>query len=84
MAGFQVSRFISYRAGRKQNRWGTESLPTLPKGIAWLFPAQLLAWLFALTLLPGHCIKSSRFLLHILATALGAFRVYLVLLECEN
>ena len=84
MAGFQVSRFISYRAGRKQNRWGTESLPTLPKGIAWLFPAQLLAWLFALTLLPGHGIKSSRFLLNVLAAALGAFRVYFMFFEGEN
>jgi hypothetical protein len=56
----------------------------LPKGIAWLFPAQLLAWLFALTLLPGHGIKSGRFLLNVLAAALGAFRVYFVFLEGEN
>ena len=37
-----------------------------------------------LTLLFGHGIKSSHFLLNILAAALGAFRVYFVFLECEN
>jgi hypothetical protein len=67
-------------AGRQQNRWGTKTLPTLPKGIAWLFPGLTLC----LTLLPGHGIKSSRFLLNVLAAALGAFRVYFVFLEGEN
>jgi hypothetical protein len=38
----------------------------------------------SLTLLPGHGIKSSRFLLNVLATALGAFRVYFVFLQGEN
>jgi hypothetical protein len=42
------------------------------------------ALILRLTLLPGHGIKSSRFLLNVLAAALGAFRVYFVFLEGEN
>ena len=38
----------------------------------------------SLTLLPGHGIKSSRFLLNVLATALGAFRLYFVFLQGKN
>ena len=38
----------------------------------------------SLTLLPGHGIKSSRFLLNVLAAALGAFRLYFVFLQGKN
>src|ERR1035438_7861000 len=38
----------------------------------------------SLTLLPGHGIKSSHFLLNVLAAALGAFRLDFVFLQGEN
>jgi hypothetical protein len=38
----------------------------------------------SLTLLRGHGIKSSRFLLNVLAAALGAFRLYFVFLQGKN
>src|ERR1019366_9719617 len=38
----------------------------------------------SLTLLLGHGIKSSRFLLNVLATALWAFRLYFVFLQGKN
>src|SRR5271157_5643579 len=39
---------------------------------------------FRLTLLPGHSKKSGCFLLHVLAAALGAFRVFFVFLQGKN
>src|SRR5208283_2587307 len=63
---------------RRQNPWDAHSLPTSLPGTAWLFSRT------NLTLLPGHGVEGGRFLLHVLAAALGAFRVYFVFFQSEN
>jgi hypothetical protein len=47
-------------------------------------PTVIPSLAFRLTLLPGHGIERGHFLLHVLAAALGAFRVYIMFFQREN
>ncbi len=68
------------RAARHQNPWGRTKLTTFAAPHRLVIPSLA----FCLTLLPGHGIKRSRFLLNVLAAALGAFRVHFVFFQGEN
>jgi hypothetical protein len=55
-----------------------------PANFAKGHPLVIFGLALRLTLLPGHGIKSGRFLFNVLAAAFGTFRVYLVFLQGEN
>ena len=68
------------RAARHQNPWGRTKLTTFAAPHRLVIPSLA----FCLTLLPGHGIKRSRFLLNVFAAALAAFRVHFVFFQGEN
>jgi hypothetical protein len=68
-------------------RWQCSSHPPLEspgRTKSTNFATRLRLVISSLTLLPGHGIKSSRFLLNVLAAALGASRLYFVFLQGKN
>jgi hypothetical protein len=91
--GFEVTRLGLQNGGSRgrkqktdssQRRCGHPPLESPGRTIPTNFATRHRLVIPSLTLLPGHGIKSSRFLLNVLATTLGAFRVYFVFLQGEN
>jgi hypothetical protein len=73
----------SHPCAQNAQRWGTRQKLVGHTKLLGLTARPLLV-IGSLTLLPGHGIKRGRFLLDLLAAALGTLRVGFVFLEGEN
>src|SRR5208282_755841 len=67
----------------RSRSWGVKCLPTSPSGIVGYSEPNLPRAL-RLTLLAGYSVERGGFLLHVLAAALGAFRICVMFFQGEN